>query len=136
MTLAKDARDLCYRERMATQLNGLRTLIYPCADLRASTTWWRNFLGADPYFEEPFYVGFDVAGYELGLVRVDEPTSGAVAYWAVDDVEASIADAVVAGATVREAAHDVGEGIVVGAVDSPHGDVIGFIVNPNFDATR
>jgi len=121
---------------MTTDLNGLRTLVYPCVDLRASTDWWKGFLGADPYFEEPFYVGFNVAGYELGLIPVDDPSGGATAYWAVDDVTAAIDEAVAAGATVREPAHDVGEGIVVGAVDSPHGDIIGFIVNPNFRATR
>ena len=121
---------------MATELNGLRTLIYPCADLRASTLWWRTFLGVDPYFEEPFYVGFNIAGYELGLVPVDDPTGGATAYWAVDDVEASIAEAVAVGATLREPAHDVGEGIIVGAVESPSGHIIGFIVNPNFHSAH
>jgi hypothetical protein len=121
---------------MASELRGLRTLIYPSSDLHASTAWWRNFLGTDPYFEEPFYVGFSVAGYELGLVPVDDPSGGATAYWAVDDVEACIADALASGASVREPAHDVGEGIVVGAVESPHGDIIGFIVNPHFHATN
>ena len=117
-----------------TALHGLRTLIYPSRDLRASTSWWKNFLGVDPYFDEPFYVGFNIAGYELGLVPDGDPTGGATAYWAVDDVEASIAAAVAAGAVVREPAHDVGEGIVVGAVTSPQGAIVGFIVNPNFHA--
>ena len=119
---------------MTTTLHGLRTLIYPSPDLRSSSEWWKNFLGVEPYFEEPFYVGFNIAGYELGLVPEGDPSSGATAYWAVDDVEASIADALANGATTLEPAHDVGEGIVVGAVVSPHGDIIGFIVNPHFRA--
>ena len=117
-----------------TALHGLRTLIYPSRDLRASTSWWKNFLGVDPYFDEPFYVGFNIAGYELGLVPDGDPTGGATAYWAVDDVEASIADALDNGATTLEAAHDVGDGIVVGSVLTPHGEIVGFIVNPHFRA--
>jgi len=60
---------------------GLRTAIYPAADLNASKAWFSNLLGVEPYFDEPFYVGFNVGGYELGLVPhkgdgSDEPVSG------------------------------------------------------------
>ena len=42
---------------------GLRTIIYPAPDLAASKAWFTQLLGLQPYFDEPFYVGFDVAGY-------------------------------------------------------------------------
>ena len=115
-------------------LHGLRTVIYPCRDLRAATDWWRALLGADPYFDEPFYVGFNVAGYELGLISDGDPDLGATVYWAVEDVAASIDEAVATGAIETEAAHEVGDDIVVGAVRSPQGCLIGFITNPHFRA--
>ena len=46
---------------------GLRTVIYPSPDLATAKAWYTQALGQDPYFDEPFYVGFNVGGYELGL---------------------------------------------------------------------
>jgi catechol 2,3-dioxygenase-like lactoylglutathione lyase family enzyme len=58
---------------------GLRTVIYPAPDLAASKAWYTALLGVEPYFDEPFYVGFDVGGYELGLNPDNEV---AETYWA------------------------------------------------------
>ncbi len=63
---------------MAIQMHGLRTVIYPAPDLGAATAWWTQLLGQPPYFEEPFYVGFEVAGYELGLLPDADPADGAL----------------------------------------------------------
>ena len=112
-------------------LLGLRTVIYPTEDVAASTAWWTNFLGYEPYFNEDFYVGFDVGGYELGLIPSEEG-GDAHTYWGVDDVRGAIDQALEEGATLEEDANDVGEGIVVGAVITPDGSYIGFIQNPNF----
>ncbi len=49
---------------MPIALEGLRTVIYPSPDLDAAKTWWTGFLGFGPYFDEPFYVGYNVGGYE------------------------------------------------------------------------
>src|ERR1019366_1533810 len=98
---------------MSTPLHGLRTTIYYVADLDDATAWWTEFLGFEPYFNESFYVGFSVAGYELGLVPSEED----------------------AGSSLHEAANDVGDGIVTGAVLSPHGNIVGFIFNPHFELT-
>jgi len=38
-------------------IEGLRTVIYPVADLTRATTWYSALLGQEPYFDEPFYVG-------------------------------------------------------------------------------
>lgn len=38
---------------------GLRTVIYPVADLAASKKWWAGLLGIEPYFDESFFVGFN-----------------------------------------------------------------------------
>lgn len=113
-------------------LLGLRTVIYPSPDLAAATAWWTELLGFGPYFDEPFYVGFEVAGYELGLLPDGDPADGAITYWGVDDVAAAMAAAVEAGASVHTAAKDVGDGIITGSVTNPLGCVVGFIRNPHF----
>jgi len=41
---------------------GLRTVVYPAPDLTASKAWWAAALGVQPYFDEPFYVGFNPRG--------------------------------------------------------------------------
>jgi catechol 2,3-dioxygenase-like lactoylglutathione lyase family enzyme len=117
---------------MALTLLGLRTVIYPSPDLVAAKAWWTGLLGADPYFDEPFYVGFDVGGYELGLLPDGDPSDGAVAYWGVDDVAAAVDVALGQGATAHAPVAEVGGGIVTGSVRSPTGAVVGFIFNPHF----
>ena len=119
---------------MAVTLLGLRTVIYPSPDLDAAKAWWTTLLGADPYFDEPFYVGFDVAGYELGLLPVGNPADGALTYWGVDDVAAAFEAALDAGAAAHAPVSDVGGGIVTASVTNPMGAIVGFIVNPNFKA--
>ncbi len=98
---------------MTTPLLGLRTVIHPVEDLSAAKQWWTDLLGSGPYFDEPFYVGFEVGGYELGLLPGGNPDDGALVYWGVDDVDAAVADAVALGATVHTAAAEVGDGITV-----------------------
>ena len=117
---------------MPVTLLGLRTVIYPSPDLDAAKAWWTTLLGADPYFDEPFYVGFDVAGYELGLLPVGNPADGALTYWGVDDVAAAFEAALAEGATAHAPVSDVGGGIVTASVTSPMGVIVGFIFNPNF----
>ena len=62
---------------MSSLLLGLRTIIYPAPDLETAKEWWCNFLGYEPYFDEPFYVGFNVEGYELGLLPDANQVDGA-----------------------------------------------------------
>ncbi|MGH9019826.1 MAG: VOC family protein [Acidimicrobiales bacterium] len=117
-----------------TTLLGLRTVIYPAPDLDSARAWWTSFLGVGPYFDEAFYIGFNVAGYELGLLPDADPTDGAHAYWGVDDVDAALADATSRGARVHGPATDVGDGIVTATVTLPDGSLVGFIKNPHFRA--
>ncbi len=115
---------------------GLRTLIFDVADLATARAFYADALGRSPYFDEPFYVGFDVGGYELGLRPAEgamQPgAGGATAYLAADDVDAMVARLVAKGATVREAPQEVGGGIRVASVVDPFGNVLGLIDNPNF----
>jgi uncharacterized glyoxalase superfamily protein PhnB len=115
---------------------GLRTAVYQVQDLGKATKWYSSVLGSQPYFDQPFYAGFNVGGYELGLVP--EPDAGlkrapaGLAYWGVADARAAYQRLLELGATPNEPVQDVGEGILVGSVHDPFGNVLGVIQNPNF----
>jgi len=113
---------------------GLRTVIYPVDDLGAASDWYTRILGIEPYFDEPFYVGYNVGGYELGLTP--EPAAerdGPIAYWGVDDADAALERLLDRGATLHGEVENVGEGIRVATVEDPFGNVVGIIENPHFE---
>jgi catechol 2,3-dioxygenase-like lactoylglutathione lyase family enzyme len=113
---------------------GLRTVIYPAPDLAAAKAWYTEVLGLAPYFDQPFYVGFAVGGFELGLLPDGQPgTTGAQALWGVTDIEATHARLLVLGAVSLEPVTEVGEGIKVAAVQDPFGNRLGIIQNPHFN---
>ncbi len=118
---------------------GLRTTIYQVADIGAGKRWYEAAFGVTPYFDQPFYVGFNIGGYELGL-QADSPavsmTDNVIAYWGVDDADAAFAHLLAQGATPHHAVQDVGEGIRVASVRDPFGNVIGVIQNPHFGASH
>lgn len=114
---------------------GLRTTIYKVADLEAAKKWYAQAFDTEPYFDEPFYVGFDIGGYELGLLpeKTDSPkTDNILSYWGVDDIERSYQTLIDIGAREHEMPNNVGGPIVVASVKDPWGNVIGLIYNPTF----
>jgi predicted enzyme related to lactoylglutathione lyase len=120
--------------------HGLRTVIYHVGDLNRAKEWYGVVLGIRPYFDEPFYVGFDVGGFELGL-QPDEPgapraSTGVVAYWGVDDADAAFGRLLELGATGHSGVQDVGDGIRVATVLDPYGNMLGVIENPHFSLER
>jgi len=117
---------------MPVPLEGLRTVIYPAPDLDAAKAWWSGLLGFDPYFDEPFYVGYEVAGYELGLLPTAPLGEGALTYWGVPDVAAAVAVALDQGSTEHAPVTEVGGGIVTATVTTPGGTILGLIYNPSF----
>lgn len=115
---------------------GLRTVIYPAPDLAAAKNWYAELLGQAPYFDEPFYVGFSVGGFELGLIPDAQPGSaGAQALWGVVNIETTYARLLELGATALEPVTEVGGGIKVAAVQDPFGNRFGIIENPHFDTS-
>ena len=114
---------------------GLRTVIYRVPDLPRAKAWYTAAFGIQPYFDEPFYVGFNIGGYELGLdPNASEVSVGnnTVTYWGVPDIVAAHDRLIQYGASAREAITDVGCGIKVAAVADPFGNLIGIIENPHF----
>jgi predicted enzyme related to lactoylglutathione lyase len=118
---------------------GLRTAIYHVPDLQRAKAWYAQAFGVAPYFDEPFYVGFNIGGYELGL---DPDTSsvapgarGVVAYWGVADLQLAVDRFTKLGAKLLSPVHDVGDGIRVATVADPFGNPVGLIENPHFAAS-
>lgn len=114
---------------------GLRTAIYPVNDLAAAKQWYAQVLGLAPYFDESFYVGFNVGGFELGLIPDGQPgVAGPQPLWGVPDAAQAFARLVALGASPLDPVANVGGGIKVGAVTDPFGNRFGIIENPHFDA--
>ena len=117
-------------------LEGLRTQVFTVADLDGAKSWYTNMLGKPPYFDQPFYVGFNVGGYELGLLPAETNGGiGSVTYWGVPNADAAYAQLLELGATEGAPIHDVGDGIRLGVVTDPAGNALGVIYNPHFGGT-
>jgi predicted enzyme related to lactoylglutathione lyase len=113
---------------------GLRTAIYPTPELADGKAWYSEVLGAPPYYDQPWYVGFSVGGFELGLIPDGRPGAlGSQVYWGVPDLDSELARLVRLGAKLNEPAREVGDGIKVGSVLDPFGNVFYLIQNPHFD---
>ena len=115
---------------------GLRTAIYPVADLPRAKAWYAAVLERAPYFDEEFYVGFNIGGFELGLApEPDVPAerdAAGVAFWGVADAEAAYTRLITLGGADHEPVQDVGGGVKIGAVRDPFGNVLGVVENPHF----
>lgn len=123
-------------DSVTTPLLGLRSGIYHVADLDAAKSWYASLLETEPYFDEPFYVGFNVGGYELGLnpdtSTVQPGPGGAMLYWGVSDADSMFARLLELGAEEVEPVTDVGGGIRHAIVRDPFGNLFGIIENPHF----
>jgi predicted enzyme related to lactoylglutathione lyase len=117
-----------------SMIKGLRTVAYPVADLAAAKAWYAKVFDTAPYFDQPFYVGFNIGGFELGLIPDGAPgTTGSMVYWGVDDIEAEVARISALGATVHGAIQDVGENIKTVELADPFGNLLCLIDTPHFD---
>ena len=122
-----------------TKILGLRTAIYRVSDINAAKEWYAKVFEKQPYFNEPFYVGFEIGGFELGLQPEDKPVTdkkeSVVAYWGVNDVQKEYDRFIASGATEYEKPTEVGGDIIVASVKDPWGNIIGLICNPHFKLT-
>lgn len=117
-------------------IKGLRTASYCVSDLNKAKEWYSKAFDTTPYFDEPFYVGFNISGYELGLLPKEQTNKieSVVAYWAVDNINTHYDRLIELGAKNHEEPNDVGDGIMVAVVKDPWDNLIGLIYNPYFKA--
>lgn len=124
---------------MTTPILGLRTTIYKVSELDKAKEWYAEAFQVEPYFDDSFYVGFNVAGYELGLMKDDAPatekTSNVLSYWGVENIEQAVERIIELGATEDTKPANVGGETMVASVKDPWGNVIGLIYNPQFELT-
>ncbi|MEP5613071.1 MAG: VOC family protein [Cyclobacteriaceae bacterium] len=121
---------------MNKNILGLRTVIYYVPDLDKAKEWYAMVFGKPPYFDEPFYVGFEIGGYELGLLPEKEPienkTVNVETYWGVEDIELEHKRFIELGATEHTPVTNVGGPLLVSTLFDPWQNVIGLIYNPLF----
>ena len=117
-------------------LLGLRTVIYKAPDPARAKEWYRKVFDLEPYFDEPYYVGFNVGGFELGLDPDAEGEApgpgGTVAYWGVASLFRTLRHVQANGVEIVSPLRDVGGGVLVATIRDPFGNLLGLIENPNF----
>ena len=115
---------------------GLRTTIYKVGDIGKAKDWYARAFGVEPYFDQPFYVGFNIGGYELGLQPEDIPTTekaeSVISYWGVEKIQEVYEQLLELGATENEKPYNPGGEMMTATVKDPFGNVIGLIYNPYF----
>jgi lactoylglutathione lyase len=115
---------------------GLRTTIYKVSDINKAKEWYAKVFEIKPYFNQAFYVGFNIGGYELGLQPESEEvlnkTANVVTYWGVSDIDKLYTHFINNGAFSNEKPTNVGGDIMTATVVDPWGNTIGIIYNPDF----
>lgn len=119
-----------------TSILGLRTTIYKVSDIEKARDWYAKAFETKAYFDQPYYVGFNIGGYELGL----QPEEGAkgikiesvVSYWGVEKIQEVYDRLVSLGATENEKPYNTGGEMMTATLKDPFGNVIGLIYNPYF----
>jgi predicted enzyme related to lactoylglutathione lyase len=122
---------------MPSNILGLRTTIYKVADLAKAKEWYTRAFDTEPYFDQPFYVGFNISGYELGLDpdnSTGAKSDNAITYWGVNDIQKEFDRLIHLGAVEHGKPTNVGGEIIVATLTDPWGNVIGLIYNPTFRA--
>ena len=124
------------QEATPSPMLGLRTTLYQVADLNEAKAWYTQAFGTAPYFDEPFYVGFNIGGYELGLLPGEAPSpkgTNVLSYWGVEDIQTEYQRLLTLGATEHEPPTNRGGELMTAAVIDPWGNPVGIIYNPYFE---
>jgi predicted enzyme related to lactoylglutathione lyase len=108
---------------------GARTILFSVTDLDQAKKLYSTLLGTDPAQDSSYYVGFDVADQQIGLVPSGKG-GGATPFWHVDDIEARFAALIAAGGEEVEGIHDVGGGRRVASVKDADGNTVGLLQDP------
>jgi predicted enzyme related to lactoylglutathione lyase len=112
--------------------SGIRTVIYPVTDLAKAKTLYNALLGVQPSMDESYYVGFHVAGQDIGLDPNghSQGMTGPVGYWHVDDIKRTVRALLDAGAQTQHEVRDIGGGKLIASLKDADGNIIGLIQAP------
>jgi lactoylglutathione lyase len=115
---------------------GLRTIIYKVPDIQKAKEWYIKAFGKEPYFDQSFYVGFNIGGFELGLQPEENPINSRAdnveTYWGVKDIQIEYDRLIQLGAVENEKPTNVGGQLITATVKDPWANIIGLIYNPDF----
>ena len=101
-------------------------IVYSVADMAAAKRFFRQLIGAEPYADTPYYVGYKSGDMEVGLVpNAGNQPPGALAYWTVENIAESVKALVDAGGTVVQEITDVAQGLLVASLKDPNGALVG-----------
>jgi predicted enzyme related to lactoylglutathione lyase len=101
----------------------IQSTVIPVSDLAAAKAVYGVLYG-DPHTDTPYYVGYNVSGFEIALTPADV-SGGPVTYADVDDLDAAHAALIEAGGKERTAPMKVAPQSRVSVVDDPDGNPIG-----------
>jgi len=104
---------------MATNI---KLIVYPAKDLEESKAVYSKFLGAEPYVDSPYYVGYKLGNLEVGL---DPHGQAVISYVDVTDIKNSLQTLVDAGAVIQQDIKDVGGGLLIAQVKDANGNLLG-----------
>ncbi len=125
-------------------LRGLANVSFYAADLEAAKQWYSALFGIEPYFNVPGYAEFRIGDYqhELGIIDshyappgATQGPAGAVVYWHVDDLQATLNHLIASGAKVYQPItdHSGGKGtFVTASVVDPFGNILGIMTNIHY----
>jgi catechol 2,3-dioxygenase-like lactoylglutathione lyase family enzyme len=139
-------------------LRGLTQVRFHTTDLTAAKRWYTELLGIEPHTIQPEHIDFRFGDYQHELILLDSRyardmsrldssatapagrrsvgpinrPAGAVVYWQVDDVPATVDRLLSMGATQHEAPRDFGDGLIGASVIDPFGNILGIMYNPRY----
>lgn len=107
----------------------LKTIVYPVKDLARAKALFSGLLGVEPYADTAYYVGFKDAYQDVGLDPNGHAKgmTGPVPFWHVDDIRATLAGLLEAGAETLQDVQDVGGGRLIASVKDPDGNLVGLL---------
>ena len=108
---------------------GISLIVYPVKDIDQAKKLYGTFLGAAPYADSPYYVGYKVGDQEVGL-DPNASTPGPITYHEVGDIKASLQALLDAGAELQQEVKDVGYGRLIATVKDAGGSILGLMQNP------
>lgn len=103
--------------------NSISLIVFPASDIDKAKAFYSKFLGAEPYVDSPYYVGYRVGNLEVGLDPNGE--TGPIAYTDVEDIAASLKAMSAAGGDIVQDINDVGNGLLIARVKDANGNVVG-----------
>ncbi len=123
-------------------LRGLALVNFYTTDVKAAKKWYSELLGIEPDSEHPAYIEFRLGDYQHEFGIIDSKYApkgatagpgGAVVYWHVDDVAATLEKVKAMGAKEYEPLTKRGEaGFITASVVDPFGNILGIMYNPHY----